>query len=191
MGDLGLIPGIPWVGKIPWRREWLLTPLFWLGEFHGIYSPWDCKELYTTEWLSLFPLVVGLCCGATWRPWVLQLSWALAVWGHHRFWALMSQSHTLSIHTPSQYYTELYLRSQPRWSLVISWLLIPLSSNGPLRLALTSALTSGLGYVSCCPFSFSTWMSDNYLKFNMTEDGPLTATPVWFCPQRKVWTLIL
>ena len=25
----------PWVGKIPWRREWQPTPVFWPGEFHG------------------------------------------------------------------------------------------------------------------------------------------------------------
>ena len=25
----------PWVGKIPWRRERLPTPVFWPGEFHG------------------------------------------------------------------------------------------------------------------------------------------------------------
>ena len=34
-----------WVGKIPWRRERLPTPAFWPGEFHGLYSPWGCKEL--------------------------------------------------------------------------------------------------------------------------------------------------
>ena len=27
----------PWVGKIPWRREQLPTPVFWPGEFHGLY----------------------------------------------------------------------------------------------------------------------------------------------------------
>ena len=27
----------PRVGKIPWRREWLPTPVFWPGEFHGLY----------------------------------------------------------------------------------------------------------------------------------------------------------
>ena len=28
-------PGFnPWVGKIPWRREQLPTPVFWPGEFH-------------------------------------------------------------------------------------------------------------------------------------------------------------
>ena len=26
--------------KIPWRRERLPTPVFWSGEFHGLYSPW-------------------------------------------------------------------------------------------------------------------------------------------------------
>ena len=49
VGDLGLIP----VGKIPWRRELLPIPVFWPGEFHGLYSPWGHKELDTTEHLSL------------------------------------------------------------------------------------------------------------------------------------------
>ena len=35
---------------IPWRREWLPSPVFLPGEFHGQrrqagYSPWGCKEL--------------------------------------------------------------------------------------------------------------------------------------------------
>ena len=39
-------PGFnPWIGKIPWRRESLSTPLFW----PGLYSPWGHKELDTTE----------------------------------------------------------------------------------------------------------------------------------------------
>ena len=47
-------PGFdPWLGKIPWRRERLPTPVFWPGEFHALYSPWGCKELDTTECLSL------------------------------------------------------------------------------------------------------------------------------------------
>ena len=38
-------PGFnPWVGKILWRRERQLTPVFWPGEFHGLYSPWGHKE---------------------------------------------------------------------------------------------------------------------------------------------------
>ena len=47
-------PGFdPWVGKIPWRRERLTTPVCWPGEFYGLFSPWSRKESDTTEWLSL------------------------------------------------------------------------------------------------------------------------------------------
>ena len=44
--------GDPWVGKISWRREQLLTPVFWPGEFHRLYSPW-VSESDLTEQLSL------------------------------------------------------------------------------------------------------------------------------------------
>ena len=37
----------PWVGKIPWRRERLPTPIFGPGEFHRV------AESDTTEQLSL------------------------------------------------------------------------------------------------------------------------------------------
>ena len=37
----------------PWRRERLPTPVFWPGEFRGLYSPRGHKELDTTEQLSL------------------------------------------------------------------------------------------------------------------------------------------
>ena len=47
----------PWVGKIPWRKEWLPTPVFLPGEFHGrrclaAYSPWGHKESDMTKQLS-------------------------------------------------------------------------------------------------------------------------------------------
>ena len=45
-----------WVGKIPWKRERPLTPVFWPGEFHGLYSPWGHKELDMTERLSFISL---------------------------------------------------------------------------------------------------------------------------------------
>ena len=55
----------PWVGKIPWRRKWLLTPVVLPGEFHGQrslvgYSPWGHKELDMTEpiILLLFFIVI-------------------------------------------------------------------------------------------------------------------------------------
>ena len=44
--------------KIPWRREWLPTPVFLPGDSHGQrslagYSPWGHKELNMTEQLTL------------------------------------------------------------------------------------------------------------------------------------------
>ena len=58
VGDLSSIPGL---GRSPWRREWQPTPVFLPGEFHGQrglvgYSPWDCRELDTTERLILILL---------------------------------------------------------------------------------------------------------------------------------------
>ena len=42
-----------------WRREWLLTPVFLPGEFHGQrtlagYSPWGHKESNLTEQLKIY-----------------------------------------------------------------------------------------------------------------------------------------
>ena len=55
------IPGFdPWIGKIPWRKERLPTPVFWPREFHGLYRPWGHKESDMTEWLSL-SLFWGQC----------------------------------------------------------------------------------------------------------------------------------
>ena len=60
-------PGFnPRIGTVPWRREQLLTPVFLPGEFHGQrrlagYSPWGCKDLDTTEQLTLNNLA--------WFPW--------------------------------------------------------------------------------------------------------------------------
>ena len=46
-----------WVGKMPWRREWLPTPVFLPGKSHGQwnlvgYSPWGFEELDMTERLT-------------------------------------------------------------------------------------------------------------------------------------------
>ena len=53
----------PWVKKIPWRREWLPTPVFLLGELNEQsslvgYSLWGLKETDMTEGrtLEFFPL---------------------------------------------------------------------------------------------------------------------------------------
>ena len=43
-----------WVGKIPWKRAWQPTPVFFPGKSHGqrrlaVYGPQGCKELDLTE----------------------------------------------------------------------------------------------------------------------------------------------
>ena len=63
---LGLIPGL---GRFPWRREWLSTPVFLSGEFHGQrslvgYSSWGRKELDMIELLNTQALSVPLTAGA-------------------------------------------------------------------------------------------------------------------------------
>ena len=50
-----------WVRSLHWEdplekgkaTHRLPTSEFWPGEFHGLYSPWDRRELYMTERLSL------------------------------------------------------------------------------------------------------------------------------------------
>ena len=67
----------PWIRKIPWRREWQPTPIFFLGEFHGqrsleSYSPWGLRESDTTKWLThmsemeylFFNVCKGFPCGS-------------------------------------------------------------------------------------------------------------------------------
>ena len=63
----------PWVGKIPWRRAWQPTPVFWPGESHGWksmvgYSPQGHKYLDMTKWLSMHAF---FCHFVEWHPPVL------------------------------------------------------------------------------------------------------------------------
>ena len=49
---------IPGSARFPWRRKWQPTPVFLPGESHGQrslvgYHPWVCKELDTTEQLTV------------------------------------------------------------------------------------------------------------------------------------------
>ena len=80
----------PWVGKIPWKMEWLVTPVFLPGEFHGqrslaSYSPWGCKELDMTErpTLSLSHLTMTIFI-VEWMS-VSHLSWPIFMdfFNHH------------------------------------------------------------------------------------------------------------
>ena len=74
-------PGFdPWVGKIPWKSEWQPIPVFWPGEFHGLYSPWGRKVSDMTWATSTLTFRRTLCLTA-WIPW--KLAWAHST---GRFW---------------------------------------------------------------------------------------------------------
>ena len=67
------------VGKMPWRRKWLPTPLFLPGKPHGQrnlagYSPCGCRDLETTEWLSTCYCNPGSGLGLTFPPTVVIIA---------------------------------------------------------------------------------------------------------------------
>ena len=58
----------PWVGEIPWRRDWQPTPVFLPGEFHGqrslVATVHGIAESNATEQLTLtfqWPIVLFSC----------------------------------------------------------------------------------------------------------------------------------
>ena len=59
VGDLGSIPRL---GRFPGEGNWLPSPVFWPRKFHGLYSPWSCKESDTTEQLSLYIMYQDIRC---------------------------------------------------------------------------------------------------------------------------------
>ena len=57
-----LVQSLGWVKKNPWRRKWQPTPVFLPRKFQGqrrlvSYRPWGCKELNTTEQLSIHVMI--------------------------------------------------------------------------------------------------------------------------------------
>ena len=89
-------PGFdPWVGKIPWRREWQPTPVFLPGEFHGQrsledYSPWGQKEPDMTEQLPLHSL------GTVMAP--VGVSFSLLMCYSEPYWGSQSTGNQLIRH---------------------------------------------------------------------------------------------
>ena len=51
----------PWVGKIPWRREWQPTPVFLLGESHGQGAWRATVHGFTTSQTQLKQLSMHTC----------------------------------------------------------------------------------------------------------------------------------
>ena len=68
----------PWIGKIPWRRKWQPTPVFFPGKSHGQrslagYSPWGRKgsdtitsdgSTFSSFWGLSFHFVYAFLCNA-------------------------------------------------------------------------------------------------------------------------------
>ena len=68
----------PWMGKIPWRRKWKLTPVFLLGESHGQRNLVGGRGQQRMRWLDGITdsMDMGLGGLGSWwwtgRPGVLQ-----------------------------------------------------------------------------------------------------------------------
>ena len=74
----------PWVGKIPWRKQWLRTPIFLPGEFHGqrrcftnIFG--SLSHFFVSFCVSYLSLQKFLCnkCFNHFKPWVLVIFWVI------------------------------------------------------------------------------------------------------------------
>ena len=103
-GDPGSIPGS---GRSPWRRERLPTPVFWPGEFHGLWSPGGRKESDTTERLSLHsPLPIALPCRL--GSWVItadgfmQMLLVFSLLTYHPIWPFLKQKGNHILYPVSQ-----------------------------------------------------------------------------------------
>ena len=87
-GDLDSIPGL---GRSPWRREWLPTPVFWPGEFHGLFhgvaKSWTCRPQsmgslrVRHDWATSLSLFTFLHWRRKWQPTPLFLLGESQGWG--------------------------------------------------------------------------------------------------------------
>ena len=75
-----------WVWSLGWEdpleKEKLPTPVFWLGEFHGLYSQRGHKESDTTERLSLVLYTLTTMAGIK----ISEIEWFLKCWKNSRSW---------------------------------------------------------------------------------------------------------
>ena len=105
-------PGFgPWVGKIPWRRERLPTPVFWPGEFHGVTK--------NRTWLSDFHFNFFFFSGKIYFPgsftiwkYILYLHFKVVSWCPIYF-HFCYHCHLTSC--PSHFIFNLYISELPWW----------------------------------------------------------------------------
>ena len=113
--------------------ERLPTTVFWPGEFHGLYSLWGCKELDTTEWVSLsHKNISGYLAyiekhGQTLSAQVGELFWS----GSQTFQVLSSHhasSQSLFLLPPQKYPLSWHLT--PQTSFIHTWTLYKQNRTG-------------------------------------------------------------
>ena len=69
------------VGRFPWRKQQLPTPVFWPGDFCGLYGPWGYNESDMTEQNFHFHCTASLMAKmvknmpAMWETWFQSLGW--------------------------------------------------------------------------------------------------------------------
>ena len=69
-----------WVGKIPWKRKWQSSPIFFPA--NSVDSPWGHKELDMTEQLSMHEVL---------RHWLYLLFLVPLGRGVITFWGMMME----------------------------------------------------------------------------------------------------
>ena len=70
----------PWVRKIPWKKEWLPTPVFLPGESHGQRSLGGCGP-----WGRVCVFIYLAAAGLSWDVWDLWcVLWDIFVMAHGR-----------------------------------------------------------------------------------------------------------
>ena len=112
VGDPSLILGLERSLGDGW--EWLPTPVFLFGQFHGQksqegYSPWGHKELDTTEWITL-SWMCNLC------TLIVQFN------GFWQMWDLFNQAVPWAVHSSSfQVNTPLASQATSSFSVTRDW----------------------------------------------------------------------
>ena len=89
-----------------WRRKWQPTPVFLPGESHGQrglvgYSPWGCKELDTTEQLSMHTPSIFLCLFSLMSTSILSTYWPVSIITYLAYWIAL----------------KVFVRSPPYWNV--------------------------------------------------------------------------
>ena len=90
----------PWVGKIPWSRKWLPTPIFLPGKFHD-RGVWQITvHGVAKSWTQLSDCAVLLWDYQQRR--VLDYNPAFMFWGKHGFAQLYYSEETKSMRHPQR-----------------------------------------------------------------------------------------